>query len=157
MDFWYFDKIVHFWLTWWQRQLAGLCSAKSSYKTNEKWSISTLNIHVVKICYHLKKSFFVKNTFLLTQKNPFLEWEAHFEIKKIENTLRFQLFFDKLIDFFVLKIDKIVKKALCFTSKPTSEKSIIWSCYVTRRSNHKKCIFKNVDKQNFFDQNDHWT
>ena len=72
-----------------------------------------------------KKYIFCKKTFLLIQKKTFLEREAHFEIREIENTLRFRVFWDNVIDFFVLKIDKIVKKALCFTSKPTSEKSMI--------------------------------
>ncbi len=58
-------------------------------------------------------------------KNVFSEREAHFEIKQIKNTLRFPLFFEKTNDLFVLKIYKIIKKALCFTSKPASHKSII--------------------------------
>ena len=59
-------------------------------------------------------------------KNACFEREAHFEIKKIENTLRCPLLFEKMIDFFcVLTNDKIIKQALCFTSKPTSEKRII--------------------------------
>ena len=63
------------------------------------------------ILYHMKNSFVVKKALLLIQKNPFLERKAHFEIKKIENTLRFQLFFDKLSDFCLFwKLIKSVKK-----------------------------------------------
>ena len=53
----------------------------------------------------MENSFFVEKRFCWL-KNAFSEREAHFELKNIENTLRFSLCFENMIDFFVLKIDK---------------------------------------------------
>ena len=136
MDLLYFIKIAHVSITWWYRQLAGCCSAQSSYKTTGQSTILILGIHCDKIWYHSKNTFFVQKTFLLIQKNVFSEREAHFEIEKIKNTLRFPLFLKIWLSFFVLKIHKIIKKTLCFTSKSASHKSLIWRCYGPRSSNH---------------------
>ena len=98
----------------------------------------------------MTNSFFIKKTFLLMQKNNFSSEKLILKSQKSKIRYDFHCFLIIWLIFFVFKIDQLVKKTLCFTSKPTSEKSIIWGCYVPRRSNHQKCIFKNIDKTYMF-------